>query len=235
MAKRKEEDYLDEFEDDAEEEQFPETYYYQDDYDNFDDLGDSYDDLAGNIPMEKHSDLLKELTNFAPYLKETVNGWLGLTWNETEGKYMPNKHIQPIMNRHCAAWCVSFLKIYARGNNIITDVNNSHFNNIMSDIIENVWYNVGTRADLDFGIKEDGDILRVCNELEHAAQLVLMGAGDGRYNKFLAGTMQTNYRGDAMGGQPQDPYGRFAYSNNIPQNQQKGTALQRMKQVFLGS
>jgi len=93
------------------------------------------------------------------------------------------------MNRHCAAWCVGCLKTYARGNNIITDMNSEAYKNMMGDIIENVWLNVGTRADGDFDIKEDGDILRICNEVEHAAGLVLMGAGDGKYNKFLGTTV----------------------------------------------
>jgi len=108
----------------------------------------------------------------------------------------------------------------------------------MSDIIENVWLNVGTRADGDFGIKEDGDILRICNELEHAAELVLMGAGDGRYNKFLAGTMSTNYSGN-MGGMSGHMGGMGGMGqpiiNNMNGRPDKVGAFRRMKEVFLGS
>ena len=57
---------------------------------------------------------------------------------------------------------------------------------MMLDHIEAIWLNIGTRD--DFGIKEDGDLLRVANELEHAAALALMGAGDGKYNKMLGTT-----------------------------------------------
>jgi len=135
------------------------------------------------------------------------------------------------MNRHCAAWCVGCLKTYARGNNIITDMNSEAYKNMMGDIIENVWLNVGTRADGDFDIKEDGDILRICNEVEHAAGLVLMGAGDGRYNKFLAGTMSTSYNGQ-LGGQMQ----QGGMPNiNVNQNPNKVGALRKMKEVFLGT
>ena len=47
--------------------------------------------------------------------------------------------------------------------------------------------NIGTR-DAEFGVKEEGDILRICVDIEHAASLVLMGAGGGKYNKFFGST-----------------------------------------------
>ncbi len=74
-------DYDDEPVDDSAD---PNRYNEQpdDEFDNFDDYGDEFDDIGGLPPMEKHADLLKELTNFAPYLKDTVNGWLGLSWDE---------------------------------------------------------------------------------------------------------------------------------------------------------
>jgi len=171
---------------------YDDDLYSEDFNDGFDDFG-NYD-----VPIEKHADLLKNLTNFAPYLKDTVNGWLGLAWNEKEGKYTNCEDIKPIMNRHCAAWCISNLKTYTRNNNIITDITGDAYKNMMADVIENVWLNIGTRADKDFGIENDGDILRICNEMEHAAALVLMGAGDGRYNQFLAGTIKSNYSESAI-------------------------------------
>jgi len=224
-------DYEDDFEDVPEDNlnSNGDMGFNDDPYNDLNDFNDYGMDGFGQIPpMEKHNDLLKQLTNFALYLKDTVNGWLGLSWDETTGKYVKCDTIHPIMNQHCAAWCVSFLKTYARGNNIITDMGSETYKFMMHDIIENIWLNIGTRADVDFGINEDGDILRICNEMEHGAALVLMGAGDGRYNKFLAGTMQTQYRGDVggMGNQP-------VINNNYPQ--QAMGALQKMKKVFFGA
>ena len=219
-----------EYEDDEDEQEEDVNDDPYGDLDDFDEYGDDYDGLGQIPPMEKHNDLLKQLTNFAPYLKDTVNGWLGLSWDETTGKYVRSDIIKPLMNQHCAAWCVSFLKTYARGNNIITDMHSDAYKFMMRDVIENIWLNIGTRADVDFGIEEDGDILRVCNELEHAAPLVLMGAGDGRYNKFLAGTMQTNYRGDMNGMMPGN---QPVINNNYPQGQMG--AFKKMKQVFFGT
>ena len=196
--------------------------------------GDSFN---GEVPMEKHSDLLKELTNFAPYLKDTVNGWLGLVWDETQNKYVPSQWISPIMNKHCAAWCVSFLKTYARGNNIITDLANDHYKNMMCEVIDTIWYNIGTRADLDFGIKGDGDILRICNELEHASSLVLMGAGDGRYNKFLSGTMSASYSGNMTSQMPiNNGYGQMMQNNGDQSGQPKpmGT-FTKIKKAIIGN
>jgi len=139
-------------------------------------------------PMDKHNDLLKELTNFAPFLKQTINNWLGVHWNESQEKYIPNPDVNPIMNINGASWCVGRLQIYTRSNNIITDISNEDYRFINEDIIEEMWINLGTRAE-EFGIYDEGDILRVCNEMIHASTLVLMGAGDGRYNKFLGTTI----------------------------------------------
>lgn len=194
-----------------------------------DDLYDDYgDDYGGVPPMEKHNDLLKNLTNFSPYLKETINGWLGVSWSEEENKYIPNPEIKPIMNIKGATWCVSYLKTYVRHNNIITDVSSQEYQNIIHDLIENIWLNVGTRAE-EFGINSNGDILRVCNEMQHSAELVLMGAGDGKYNKFL-GTVTTRHENASIGNQPQ-------YNNQLPvqmEQPRKGT-LQRIKKTFLGT
>jgi len=139
-------------------------------------------------PMDKHNDLLKELTNFSPFLKQTINNWLGVHWNESEEKYIPNPNIIPIMNLNGASWCVGRLQIYTRSNNIITDISSDDYRFINEDIIEEMWINIGTKSE-EFGIYNEGDILRVCNEMIHASTLVLMGAGDGRYNKFLGTTI----------------------------------------------
>lgn len=154
------------------------------------DLGDDYFGESEQTPVSKHADLLKSLTDFSPYLKHIVNTWLGVTWNEEEGKYVTNPLIKPTMNPLGAAWCAGVLRTYIRGNNIITDIGEEQYKQIMSDHIESTCLNLGTRD--DFGIKEDGDFLRVLNEMEHSVSLILMGAGDGKYNKFLQTTIHRN-------------------------------------------
>lgn len=149
-------------------------------------FADDFYGTGGISPLDKHKDLLKDLTNFAPYLKDTVNNWLGLTWDEEKGKYISNSFIKPIMSIQGAAWCIGLMKTYARSNNIITDINEEEYKNMLSDHISAIWLNLGTRPEL--GIKDDGDLIRVANEMEHSAALVMMGAGDGKYNKMLGTT-----------------------------------------------
>lgn len=213
---------------DDEEEFNEEEDITQDDDDLFnEDLKDDFfDDVGGATPIDKHNDLLKYLTNFAPYLKETINGWLGITWNEEQGKYTRNKQIEPIMNLKCAAWCVSYLKTYVRPNNIITDIASPEYKNMMSDIVENIWLNIGTRTE-EFAIKSNGDILRVCNELEHSAALVLMGAGDGKYNKFL-GTVTTRHENI-------NPNQLYPGNMPMPMPRPKIGTMDKIKKAFLGT
>lgn len=157
--------------------------------------GDITDDFgmtgAGDTPLSKHSDLLKELTNFDPYLKEMINNWLGLRWDQEKGEFTKDSYVKPVMTAQGAAWCLGVIKTYARNNNIITNISHEEYKNIMEDHIEAIWLNLGTRIS-DLGVIDDGDLLRVCNELEHAAALILMGAGDGKYNDFL-GTSMTRH------------------------------------------
>lgn len=161
--------------------------------DDFDDIScdDILDDMEDSaLPLQKHQDLLKDLTDFAPYMKDSFNNWLGITWSEKEKAYIENPLLKPIMNKMGAAWCIGFLKTYTRANNIITNIGSDEYKHIMKDIIENVWLNLGTREEL--GVKNNGDLLRVCNEIEHAAALILMGAGDGKYNRLLSTTVNRN-------------------------------------------
>lgn len=181
--KLKEKEYEEEVEEDIDESE--EELEDEDDLYG-DDLIDDYYGEDGVPPIDKHKDLLKDLTNFEPYLKETFNNWLGVTWDEKEEKFKPNKALTPTMSLRGAAWCSGLLKTYTRNNNIITDISREDFKNIMLDHIDAIWLNLGTRD--DFGIKEDGDLIRIANELEHAAALALMGAGDGKYNKMLGTT-----------------------------------------------
>jgi len=226
MAKRKIEDI--DIEEDLDDEPEEDIKDLGDDLDNDDDMFKDdlgFDDFGGETraPMEKHSDLLKELTNFEPYLKETVNGWLGLVWDEEKAKHIPSKDIKPIMNSICAGWCISFLKTYTRKNNIITHIGKYEYKFLIEDIIDAVWLNIGLRSD-EFGIKNNGDILRICTELQHAAELILMGAGDGRYNTML-GTVTQRNENITMQQRPENP---------IIKQQQMG-ALNKIRDFLTGN
>ena len=147
------------------------------------------DNMMGNEgtpPIEKHHDLLRELTNFSGYMRDTVNNWLGLAWDEQADSYTRNKLIIPIMNMQGAMWCIGFLKTYTRGNIIITDISSDEYKWIMVDVIDTIWLGIGIHAER-FEIINSADLLRICTELQHAIQLVLLGAEGGRYNKNLLG------------------------------------------------
>ncbi len=152
-----------------------------------------FDDFGGrNAPIEKHNDLLRKLTDFDPYLQKQVMEWLGMYWDEEEKKYIRDLAVEPIMNVRGARWCVNFLRTYARDNNIITNIDKEVYNNIMTDVVETVIFNIGTRAEV-FEIMNDGDILAVCNQLIHATDLVLIGAGGSKtYTDFLSTTTSRN-------------------------------------------
>ena len=132
------------------------------------------------------------------------------------------------MNRRCAAWCIDFLKTYTRENNIITHISREEYNNIVEDVIEVLWFGIGTRTGM-FGIKSDADLMRICVEMQHAVELVLMGAGDGKYNKFLSESTQrtenVSYAGAPM---PQQGYGMAQ-----PMGKKKGIGG-KLKKFFLG-
>jgi hypothetical protein len=193
---------------------------------NYDDsMGDSVGfDEGGSTPLDKHNDLLKDLTNFDPYLKATFNNWLGLTWDEDKQKFTRNKFIKPVMSLNCATWCTGMQKTYTRGNNIITDISSEEYKNMVSDMIEAIWLNLGTRS--DFKIHQDGDLLRVANELQHSGELALMGAGDGKYNKFLSTTVNRNESVNTNGApQQQDP--RL-------QKERSPSGMQKIRKALLG-
>ncbi len=196
MAKRKNKIEDLEIDDTTEEpEEYEDDLDIKDDYNDDDlfkdDLG--FDDWGmgggGQPPLEKHADLLKELTSFTSYLKETVNGWVGLIWDQKKKEYVLSKTVKPIMNSIGAGWCISFLKTYTRKNNIITHIGKYEYQYLIEDVIDSTWLNIGLRAK-EFGIKNNGDILRICTELQHAIELVLMGAGDGKYNTMLGTVTQ---------------------------------------------
>lgn len=212
--------------------------------DDDDDLGDlpeddginDYDDFGMNdindVPstMEKHRDLLMQLTDFDPSLKDMVNGWLGLVYSEKEEKYIQTH--KPIMNHDCAAWCVTFMKNYAKRTNLITHLDEKTYQWIISDVIEVVWYNIGTRAE-EFGIESNGDIFRICNEIEHSAELVLIGAGGGKYNLFFGTTTQ---RSEHITQQPMQNYNNQQMPQLMrPEQIKKPGLFQRMGNAIKGS
>jgi len=216
---------IEEVEEDVEEELDDEDEF-EDDEDDYlgDDLGDDFYGDGGQPPIDKHPDLLKNLTNFDPYLRDTFNNWLGLTWDEEKEKFVKNDLLTPIMNTQGGAWCLGLLKTYTRGNNIITDIGSDEFKNFMMDHIEAIWLNLGTREDL--GITEDGDLIRVANEMEHAAALVLMGAGDGKYNKMLGTTYSHHTSGNVLPNQ---------HNPNQVQVGNKPNTIQRIKRLLVGN
>ncbi|KKN58802.1 hypothetical protein LCGC14_0548080 [marine sediment metagenome] len=198
-----------------------------------DDLfADDFYGMGGQSPLDKHKDLLKDLTNFSPYLKDTVNNWLGLTWDEKAGKYISSRFIKPIMSIQGAAWCIGLMKTYARNNNIITDIGEAEYKNILSDHISAIWLNLGTRPEL--GIKDDGDLIRVANEMEHSAALVMMGAGDGKYNKML-GTTYSHHTTGAIN--PNQGMGMIPGQMMPGQmvKEQKPSMLQKVKKLLTGA
>jgi hypothetical protein len=158
-----------------------------------------------------------------------VNNWLGLVWSEVKGKYVRDENLRPIMNLNGAVWCVGVLKTYTRNNNIMTDISKEDYVIIMGDIIENVWLNLGTRVE-GLGVKNDGDLIRVCNELEHAAALVLMGAGDGKYNKFLSTTVS---RHETLSTANQPMGNNSGLMSNVTTQSKKGV-FDKMKDMVLG-
>jgi len=139
---------------------------------------------SGVSPMDKHSDLLKGLTDFEPFMKTLVSEWLGLVWSESAGKYVDDVDVSPTMNVYGARWCINFLRVYTRGNNIITNLDTFTYNDIIGDVVETVFLNVGCRAE-EFCIESDGDILKVANQLIHSVILILVGTGGSNNYKDL--------------------------------------------------
>jgi len=182
---------------------------------NFEDepLDDEYldDDLSDvqPTPLQKYGDLLKELTNFSPYLRGCIFNWIGLFWNEEKQLFEKSEGVKPIMSYQGAVWCASFLRTYTRNNNIITDISHYEYIEMMKNHIDTVFLNIGTRD--EFEIEEEGDLLRVADEMLNAARLVLMGAGDGKYNSFMSTVTQ---RHESVNQMPQ-----YAPYQQIPQQQ----------------
>jgi hypothetical protein len=168
-----------------------------------DNLGGMYDglgDMGGISPMEKHSDLLKELTNFDPIIQERIRDWLGLDYDEQQKDYI-QKH-PPIINTKGARWAIGFLRTYQSKTNFITNLNQAEYNTIKVEIIDGCWLVFPTKFD-QFRVKDTADQWKLSNELQHSAFLVLAGAGDGKYTKFLGESVS---RTESVSLNPSQPY-----------------------------
>lgn len=197
-----------------------------DDLLNDDLYNDDFYGEVNNPPIKKHADLLKELTNFSPYLKKIFNNWLGLIWDDKQQNYVRNPFIKPIMNLKGAAWCINFLETYARSNNIITHINQLDYNYLVEDMIDMIYLNIGTRN--DFGIKKTGDIILIGGQLLHSAQLTLMGAGDGKYNKFLGTTYSSHSTSNPEGAK------NLGYNKDIMPMKQDQGFLNNFRKMLIG-
>jgi len=203
-----------------------------DDFDIDSGFSDDFSDVGGGpAPMDKHKDLLRDLTNFSPFLKELFYHWLGMSFDRKKQEYVADPALDPMINMRGAMWCIGFLKVYARSNNIITDINEKGYKDIMVKVIKVIWLNLTTRME-EFEIKNGGDLQTIAVQLEHATSLVLMGAGDGKYSKMLT---QTVSRSENVSYNPNQMTNNGMYNPQQEQRPQRsGGFFGRMKNAFTG-
>jgi len=193
MGKRYEEDigiednFEDEFDEDIEgstKDNFDDDLFNDDGSLN-DDFSSFGNDFGGNsTPMERYNDLLKDLTKFDKYLKEKANGWLGMVWDQDKGKYIRDPNLERVMNFKGVAYCINFLSTYVRGNNILTYIRKDDYKFITFDIYR--IFLPGLLVNMrEFEIKSNADLINIGTQVAHSAQLILMGAGEGKYTQFL--------------------------------------------------
>lgn len=144
--------------------------------------GDFYGGGGGDAPIFKHSDLLKDLTNFDPLVQKRIKNWLGLEWDDKVRNYRKYKNLATI-NEKGAKWAIGFLQTYQNKPNLLTNISRDEFKNLHLNILKVVW-RVFPTID-EFEVKGTADWYRLCSELEDSAFLVLAGAGDGKYTKFF--------------------------------------------------
>jgi hypothetical protein len=140
-------------------------------------------------PMTRHSDLLKELTNFSESTQARFRNWLGLEYDDKKKDYVRKR--TPMMNEQGAWAALEILQVYQVKSNFLTNMNDDVFKWFWSDIIEVVWNSFGCCYDI-YEIKTTEDLSRICQGLEHSAILVLVGAEGGKYTTFLGTTIQRN-------------------------------------------
>lgn len=175
------------------EEQEPESALSDDDDQYYG--GDDY----AEMPMEKHSDLLRQLTDFDPHVQQMFYDWLAVEYNEDEKTTIPLKGIKPMMNEQGCRAALTILRTYLRGNNIITQLDQANYNAIMMDCGEYIATTMGVNDEL-YGIKSDSDYYMIFNQLYHSIQLVLLGAGGtNTYKDLLKGTVSHQERGSDGG------------------------------------
>lgn len=193
---------------------------------NDDFFGDGY----GMSPMDKHKELLKDLTDFDPVIKDTINGWLGRVWDAEKEKYIKNPYAQAMMNERGAVFYAGFLRTYAKKTNIITNLDEDQSKWIQKDIIEVVFLSLADKME-EFEIKSSSELLILANEIIHSAFLVLFGAEDGKYSKLLSETSTRHENvnfSQPMGGYP-------GMSNPVMMNhKKKGGFLSNLKKGIFG-
>lgn len=160
--------------------------FYGNEQNNQDFFSNDFNDFGGmnnDPPMVKNSDLLKELTDFDPAIQNKIRNWLGMAWDSKSEDYV--SRYPPIINEEGARWCIGWLRTYQSKTNIITNLDRNELKNIKIEIVELCWSVFPTKFE-DFEIKDSADQYRLSEELQHSAYLVLAGAGDGKYTKFLS-------------------------------------------------
>lgn len=183
-----------------------------DSFNSFDDL-----DMGGQPPVSKYSELLKELTNFDPIIQRRIRNWLGLEWDDKIQNYLPKK--AAIINETGARWVIGCLETYQAKPNIITNLGRDEYVSLKIEIVELAWAVFPTKYD-SFGIKDSADQWRLSNELQHSAFLVLAGAGDGKYTKFL--------------GETHTVHENVSVQPNAQQKQQASGFMDNLKSTLLG-
>jgi len=181
---------------------------------------DDFSDFGGNnSPINKHSDLLKELTNFDPIIQRRIRNWLGLEWDENIKDYKQKQ--SAIINEKGARWVIGCLETYQAKTNIITNLAREEYMSIKLEIADLAWLIFPTKFD-EFDIKDTADQWRLSNELQHSAFLVLAGTGDGKYTKFLGETHTVH---ENINMQP---------NNNQNNNNNNGNFFENFKNKMLG-
>jgi hypothetical protein len=184
-----------------------------------------YPDVSSPTNIQKYNDLLKDLTNFGPIIKDAVNSWLGFSWDEEKQKYARNPVLEPLMNMKGAMWCIGFLKTYARKTNFITNIDENEYNWLYLDINKVVWEDFATRD--DFGVKCLQDYHMIGIQMVHFALLIITGAGGGKYNQFFGTTtMRTEHINTMPNGQNQPTM--------MMQQKKSGGIFGMAKKVLLG-
>jgi len=172
-----------------------------------DGLGNVYDDGFGGLgmspdmmddgfggyrspPMDSKRDLLQHLTNFKDMLAMKRHTWSGDVLDEN-GKWILGA-VPPTMNQQGINQGISFLQRYAHPSNFLTHLDRENFWYIMTDIVENTWDLFGRKKE-GFGIKTEEELQYICDDIEHTAMLILIGAAHGEYKKFFGSTASFNY------------------------------------------